>query len=214
MEAVYNGQIDLTSLQNRTLTKVLGPIINNSLFRRTGIQKTIEWKGEQDMVNFITQMAKKFKDGTFTQEDFNAIRKDRTILKNENPTEIDKQYDIYNQSKITNNSNESSDDNKGVSKISKITADNLNRIYAENPGSTDIIFEVGTELMTTKALDDKGNIKVIPGDGFIGKLVDKRRGVPKFNEKREEIMFEAAYGDISGGDAYKKGRNKILVYQI
>ena len=191
MEAVSNNQIDLTSVENRSLAKTLGPIINNSLFRRTGKQKTIEWKGEQDMVNFIAQMAKKLKDGTFTQEDFNAIRKDRTILKNENPTTIDETYREYRRSKIESDDTQDiqSDDDIDVSKLSKQTAKNINEIYEQQ--GTDGLFDIANELIVTK--DNNGNI--IPDKfGYIGTIVEKRKGVPNYEQRKDEIIFETVYG--------------------
>ena len=143
MEAVSQGEIDLTSVENRALTKMLGPLINNSLVRRAGLDARVDWKGEKDMVRFITDMAIKLKDGTFTEQDYVNIKENRSILKpkGETNTTVDESFKKKSNkdSEIFESNNE---DSKSVSSENKKIAAEVNDIYENKDNNNSWVYDI------------------------------------------------------------------------
>ena len=64
MELVTEGDINLTSINNKKLPSLLGKIFSNTVFNRTKGKTKLKIEGANDAVSFITTLAKKIKDGT------------------------------------------------------------------------------------------------------------------------------------------------------
>lgn len=135
MEAVAEGRIDLSTVQNSVLTKALGKHFNAMLEAVTGKKKTINWKGEKDVISFISEMALSLENGTLSKEDFDAIKKDRTIIKND--------IEVKNEKVISSKVQLDDEDKKSdISEENKKIASEINEIYDNKTEDANWVYDI------------------------------------------------------------------------
>jgi len=77
LELVGDGRIDLKSKKNKGLGGYFAWMINSSTKDALGENADLNFKGEDDAVNFMIKLGKKIKEGTITKQDIKDIKESK-----------------------------------------------------------------------------------------------------------------------------------------
>ena len=104
MELVADKEgINIKSKQNKKLPAFLGWMFNNVLSKKTNGNVKFNFEGETDAVTFITELAKKIKNGTIKLADIKAGKKSEVVSKYEAfKAEQKKGYKLSNPAEVLN----------------------------------------------------------------------------------------------------------------
>jgi hypothetical protein len=212
LEEVSSGRLDLEAEQNKGLLSFLSFGINNSIKNATDNQTSFNLTGETDVVEFLTSLGTKLKEGTLSVTDIQQIQEGRPAKETKpevaedvelraaaslTPQDSDKVNQIYAEQGIAGY--------EDILNLLKPTARGLARRFENRPDYdeqlvTDAIL-TGKRGMLDVIMDYNKKVEageqVPPLSGFINKSFSTKTGFKRYIDAAEEVVGTEFTEDVT-----------------
>ena len=206
LEEVASGRLDLEAEQNKGLLSFLSFGITNSIKKATNDQSNFNLRGGTDVVEFLTSLGTKLKEGTLSVTDVQQIQEGRPEVVEDvelraaaslTPQDSDKVNQIYAEQGIAGY--------EDILNLLKPTARGLARRFENRPDYdeqlvTDAIL-TGKRGMLDVIMDYNKKVEageqVPPLSGFINKSFSTKTGFKRYIDAAEEVVGTEFTEDVT-----------------